>query len=133
MTSNQPHRAGAMSRNVDPFAAYALAWPTLSPDETEDALAELEDWIDWLRDRYHLDHRHLPGCWAQHGELVEELSALHTAWQHSYQPDADGGAPLRWHEAFDLGRQRLLDWVGRTGCRPGQHRSSLNREPPAGR
>jgi hypothetical protein len=117
MTSNQPHRAGAMTRNVDPFAAYALAWPTLSPDETEDAIAELEDWIDWLRDRYHLDHR-----WAQHGELVEELSSLHTAWQHSYAPDADGSAPLRWHDAFDLARQRLLDWVARTGCRPDNHR-----------
>ena len=83
MTSNQPYRSGTTNRRVDPFAAFALAWPTLSADETDDALAELEDWIDWLRDRYHLDHRHLPHCWALHSELIEELSALHTAWQHS--------------------------------------------------
>lgn len=125
MTSNQPYRSGTTNRRVDPFAAFALAWPTLSADETDDALAELEDWIDWLRDRYHLDHRHLPHCWALHSELIEELSALHTAWQQSYAPDADGSAPLRWHDAFDAGRQRLLDWVARTGCRPDNHREHL--------
>lgn len=123
MTTDKPYRSSTTTRQADPFASYALAWPTLSAEETDAALAELEDWTDWLRDRYHLDHRHLPGCWAQHGELIEELSALHTAWQHSYAPDADGSAPLRWHDAFDANRQRLLDWVARTGCRPGQHRA----------
>jgi hypothetical protein len=122
MTTDKPYRSSTTTRRTDPFASYAVAWPTLSAEETDDALAELEDWIDWLRDRYHLDHRHLPNCWAQHGELVEELSALHTAWHHSYAPDADGSAPLRWHDAFELCRQRLLDWVARTGCRPELHR-----------
>ena len=38
MTSNQPYRSGTTNRRVDPFAAFALAWPTLSADETDDAL-----------------------------------------------------------------------------------------------
>lgn len=125
MTTDEPYRSSTTTRRTDPFASYALAWPTLSAEETDDALAELEDWIDWLRDRYHLDQRHLPACWALHGELIEELSALHTAWQHSYAPDADGSAPLRWHDAFEVCRERLLDWVARTGCRPDSHRDRL--------
>jgi len=102
----------------------AIDWTDLEPDETEDTLDELADWITWVGHRYNLDHRHLPECWAEHGELIEELSALHTAWRRAYAPDALGESPLRWHEQFDSARRRLADWVARSGCRPNAHRSS---------
>jgi hypothetical protein len=121
MNRERPTHINLPGIGVDPFAGYAIAWATLDEAETADALTELEDWIQWLTSRYGLDHRHVPACWAGHGELIEELSALHTAWQRAYAPDAPGDAPLRWHEAFDASRERLQSWVARTGCRGPAH------------
>ena len=97
-------------------------WPALTDKEAADALATLEDGIDWLVDRYHLDRRTVPGCWQRHGALIEELSALHTAWITAYVATTPGDRPLTWHHEFDLARHRLADWVARSGCRPGEHR-----------
>jgi len=97
-------------------------WVVHSPEEQAEHLDELADWIAWIVGRYGLDHRSIPVCWTQHDELLEELSALHLAWQAAYATLAPGDAPLLWHEHFALARQRLSDWVARTGCRPGEHR-----------
>ena len=80
-------------------------WPALTDRESADALATLEDWIDWLVDRYHLDHRTVPGCWQHHTALIEELSALHTAWITAYAATTPGDRPLTWHHEFDLARR----------------------------
>lgn len=125
MNRERPTHINLPGISVDPFAGYAIAWATLDEAETADALMELEDWIQWLTSRYGLDHRHVPACWTGHGELIEELSALHTAWHRAFAPDAAGDAPLRWHEAFDAARSRLVDWVARTGCSPREHRPRL--------
>ena len=63
--------------------------------------------------------------WPRHvyGRLVEELSALHLAWEGAFATTAQADAPLAWHERFTLARARLADWVSKTGCRPGAHRS----------
>lgn len=124
MNGEKPTHINLPGIGVDAFAGYAIAWATLDEAETADALMELGDWIQWLTIRYGLDHRHVPNCWSAHGELIEELSALHTAWQRAFAPDALGDAPLRWHEAFDATRVRLADWVARTGCRQCGHRDS---------
>jgi len=79
-------------------------------------------WVGWLVDHYSLDRRHVPQCWAEHWELVEELSALRLAWEGAYATTAHADAPLAWHEHLRLSRERLVDWVSRTGCRPGEHR-----------
>jgi hypothetical protein len=52
----------------------------------------------------------------------QELSALRTAWLASYAVTGRPEAPLEWHVRFATARQRLTDWVARTGCRPGEHR-----------
>jgi hypothetical protein len=101
-----------------------VCWPALTEAEAKEAHDTLADWITWLTDRYTLDHRTVPPCWHHHGALVEELSALHTAWRASYNLTARPEALLQWHEHFSLARQRLTDWVARTGCRPGEHRAS---------
>lgn len=106
----------------DLFPTFPLCWATLSDIETEDSLEGLEDWITWLVERYALDHRSVPPCWEQHGALVEELSALRTAWIAAFNVTGRPGAPLEWHAQFAAGRHRLGDWSSRTGCRPGQHR-----------
>jgi len=79
-------------------------------------------WIRWCVRRYRLDHRTIPPCWYRHGALVEELSALCTGWQAAHTPTAPGNAPLEWHAHFAATRQRLGDWVARSGCRPDEHR-----------
>jgi len=99
-----------------------FAWSAQSPDDEQLFLEALELWVGWLVGRYRLDHRLVPDCWPQHPELVEELSALHLAWEGSFAITAMHDAPLLWHERFAGARQRLSDWVARTGCRPGGHR-----------
>ena len=91
-------------------------------DEQTHLLELLAAWVDWLTDRYRLDHRTIPPCWPEHGELIEELVALHLAWQAAYGHLAHGDAPLLWHEHFSLARERLGDAVARSGCRAGHHR-----------
>lgn len=104
------------------FPTFPICWATLTDIETEDALDELEDWVGWALDRYALDRRTVPPCWDQHGALVEELSALRTAWIAAYALTGRPEAPLEWHGQFAVARQRLADWASRTGCRPGEHR-----------
>jgi alpha-L-arabinofuranosidase len=101
----------------------ALCWASLSGQEQQEAFDALDDWVDWLVDRYQLDHRVVPPCWLEHTALLEELSALRTAWLEAFCITASGRDPLDWHAAFATARQRLSDWAARTGCRPGEHRA----------
>lgn len=100
-----------------------IVWSAHTPEDQELLLEELDLWVDWLTDRYRLDHRVVPHCWHDHPEILEELSALHLAWQGAYASTAMPDAPLRWHEQFAAACARLNDWVARTGCRPDAHRS----------
>jgi len=99
-----------------------ICWPRLNREAAVDTWHGLDAWIRWCVRRYGLDHRTIPPCWYQHGALVEELSALRTGWQAAHAPTAPGNAPLEWHALFALSRQRLQDWVARSGCRPDEHR-----------
>jgi len=115
-----PRDQGAPRR---PFGATTpVVWRVLSKDEQEHQLALLIDWVNWLVERYRLDQRTIPRCWPEHGELIEELAALHLAWQGAYARLAVGDGPLRWHEHFALARSRLAECVARSGCRASEHR-----------
>lgn len=100
-----------------------VCWPALNQDERRGHTEALERWLTWLRNRYALDHRVLPPCWAEHGALVEELSALHTAWGVAFAVASGPELPLRWHAEFAGARHRLAQWVARSGCRAGEHRA----------
>jgi hypothetical protein len=112
--AKQPSR---LERPLVPFA-----WSSLSPTDTALFLEDLDLWVGWLVERYHLDRRTVPECWREHPELIEELSALHLAWQGSFALTANHDAPLVWHEHFANARQRIAELVARTGCRPDSHR-----------
>ena len=99
-----------------------VCWARLDRDTALAAWHTLDAWVRWCVHRYGLDHRTVPPCWYLHGALVEELSALRTGWQAAHAPTAPGSAPLEWHNLFAAARQRLQDWVARTGCRPDEHR-----------
>jgi hypothetical protein len=114
------------STHVRPFdgnMAQPVAWINLDDDETYDELLRLHDFVQWLTMRYHLDARVIPDCWPDHGELVEELSALHGGWCTAFSDASNGAHTLTWHADFAAARQRLTDWTARTGCRSNQHRS----------
>ena len=111
---------GAQPRPID--------WARLTEPHRSDQWATLEQWVQWLVSRYCLDHREIPPCWAQHGDLVEELSALHTSHQSVYDPAGSPSGPAEWHQILDNTRTRLQRWVARTGCRPNEHRPLA---PPA--
>ena len=104
------------------YSAQPIRWPHLDDEKSAEQLDELTDWVLWLTWRFNLDHRTVPDCWNQHGAVIEELSALYTAWQTAYAQTADGDSPLAWMNQFANSRHRLTDCVARTGCRPSKHR-----------
>jgi hypothetical protein len=70
---------------------------------------QLDAWTSWLRHRHPLARKIL-ACWAQHRELVEELTALWLAWQHAYQqPDAPLTAAADWHDRWLPGLLHRLE------------------------
>ncbi|GAC1609918.1 MAG: hypothetical protein NVS3B26_13820 [Mycobacteriales bacterium] len=101
-----------------------VRWARLDSEQAADQWVLLIAWVDWLRDRYGL-HESVPACWYAHAPLVEELSALRTAWAGAFlSADARPGDPIAWHEILDrtIGRVRRWD---RTGCSDGTHRADL--------
>lgn len=102
--------------------ALPVRWDTLTAEATHRELAQLGPWVAKLIDRYQLDGRTIPACWREHGALIEELSALRTAWLSSYALTAAGNAPLAWHASFATCRTRLSEYTARTGCTSSQHR-----------
>lgn len=112
-------------RNQRALPEPPVRWDTLTPTDAEQKLATLGTWVTRLTDRYELDARTIPPCWREHGTLIEELSALHTAWQASYTLTAGGTAPLTWHASFAACRARLNDYTSRTGCTAASHRDSV--------
>jgi hypothetical protein len=95
---------------------------TLDADTARATWDELRDFVDWLVDRYALDHKTVPPCWYLHGALVDELTALWGAWQTAYWPYASAADPAGWMQIFANTRMRLSEWSGRRGCRPDDHR-----------
>lgn len=78
----------------------AWTWSALGPHGAEMLWQRLDRWVGWLRGRYPLAEQ-LPGCWWRHRELVEELTALHVAWQAAYSdPAASLTAPIEWHQHY---------------------------------
>ena len=103
-----------------------IVWTAHTDVDQEQLLESLARWIDWLKDRYPLDHRVVPDCWAEQSELIEEFSALHLAWQVAYASTSPADSALTWHERFAVARLRIGEWVARTGCRAGCHRGTAS-------
>jgi hypothetical protein len=104
--------------------AVPICWAAYTTENQDLLLEDLTTWVNWVARHYSLDRRQVPECWDQHWELIEELAALHLAWEGAYSSTAHADAALSWHERFAAARARLTDWVARTGCRPGEHRAT---------
>ena len=101
---------------------------TLDADTAQAAWDDLRVFVDWLVDRYALDHKTVPPCWYRHGALVDELTALWGAWETAYWPYASAADAAGWMQVFANTRMRLNEWAGRRGCRPDDHRPDRPRE-----
>jgi hypothetical protein len=75
-------------------------WRELDPADESAVWGQLRVFVDWLIDRYQLTESLIPDCWYQHGRLVEELSALRSAWVSSFSSLDAGYGPIGWHERF---------------------------------
>lgn len=96
-------------------------WAALDVQQAAEQWSLLVDWTDWLRDRYQL-HERIPACWYAHGPLIEELSALRSAWLGALlDPHARLDDPARWHEQLEHCLERIREW-DRSGCSDGTHR-----------
>src|SRR3954451_1713060 len=81
--ARRPTRASGMGENRNRLSE----WHRMSPAERRSAWAALVDWVIWLHDRYELGiEERLPGCWAEHPGLIEELWALKTWREEIYGP-----------------------------------------------
>lgn len=98
-------------------APRPINWNLLTAEEAEVEWLELNRWVNWLRRTYGLPASVVPPFWHRHGELVWELSALHTHWLGAYDPNQHASAPLGWHRDFADARQRLRDWTSAAGTR----------------
>ncbi|WP_426518781.1 hypothetical protein ACPPVQ_03780 [Diaminobutyricibacter sp. McL0618] len=85
-------------------------WRTLERADALQAWTDLGEWVAWFTRRYNLPARKIPPCWYKHGPLVEELSALHTAWLVSYDSLDAGYGPIGWHERLAAATPRLAGW-----------------------
>lgn len=94
-----------------------IAWDLLTPEQAEDEWVILNEWVHWLRKRFALPAVILPPFWYRHGEMVEELSALHTHYLGAYHPRQDGSAPIGWMTDFAATKERLRDLVTVAGTR----------------
>jgi hypothetical protein len=78
----------------------AWCWRNLDEDSKEQLWIQLRGWVDWLRGRYPLAKR-VPPCWAEHPEVVEELTALWLAWHAAYETENPPlTAPADWHDRW---------------------------------
>lgn len=108
-------------------------WRALTRDEAKAEWAQLGQWVHWLVNRYQLTMSQVPACWPAHGALVEELSALRTAWVASYEADTRSPiAGIEWHQQFDHCRSRMTQWTKAVagGCDGGKSHKPEGAAPP---
>lgn len=87
-----------------------INWRTLEDEDAPQVWTDLHSWVVWFTHRYNIASRKIPPCWFKHGALVEELSALHTAWLVSYDGLDAGYGPIGWHERLAVAIPRLATW-----------------------
>ncbi len=118
--STHPLDYGDRDGPSDPIGAHAVNWRTLAPEEAAEEWVELREWVEWFTVRYNIAQSTIPNCWWQHGHLVEELSALHTARVAAFDPSDTGYGPISWHERLASALPRLTRAYG-GGCGGSHH------------
>jgi len=82
-------------------------WQTLEDADAPAAWNALREWVEWFTVRYDISDLVVPACWYRHGNLVDELSALHTAHRVAFDASDNGLGPITWHEQLGEALSRL--------------------------
>lgn len=84
------------------------------PLEARLELAELSNWVVWLRQTYEGCQRALQDCWPNHAGVVLELRSLQAWWRGIYLDRAadvseaeSGREAVSWHEALARAQERF--------------------------
>ncbi|GAA5026133.1 hypothetical protein [Actinopolymorpha pittospori] len=90
------------------------SWLAL-PAETAEAMALLEELLEWL-ERVYLRYADaaatLPECWLWHPDVIEELLWLSYAWRLAYEdPESSASLPGDWHDRQRPGVVRRIKAV----------------------
>lgn len=95
-----------------------VRWERLSGDQAQSMWEKVWEFACWLTLRYELDASVLPTCWSDHGFAVEEITALWTARESAFHPEAGADQPLWWNEALARSVMRLKERLQpcSTGC-----------------
>lgn len=108
-------------------------WKELDGPKAAQLLTGLREWVDWYNARYGVtaDTR-IPGCWYRHTPVVEELTAVWTAWQAAYYGhQSPNDAPAYWHERIlwpTITRIKKSSW-GLGACNPHHKDPRPGKEP----
>lgn len=110
-------------------------WNLLTSEEADLEWRDLDAWVTWLKSTFGLPPSIVPPNWHRHDELIWELSALHTHFLSSYDPDTSPSAPIGWMRDFADTRHRLREWVAICGTRldrdrPTRQTTWPGEEPP---
>jgi len=97
-------------------------WPSLLPEESRSAWAELRGWVESLVDRFGLETRVVPPCWYRHNTLVESLSALRDYERICFAPSASPTGAVDWFRALREIEHRMSEAGARTQCSVNEHR-----------
>ncbi|MDF2506215.1 MAG: hypothetical protein K0Q52_74 [Microbacterium sp.] len=132
--SEEVERLLAEQLGFDPFDRHTpsdiiggdtINWRTLTSADAAAVWEALREWVEWFTTRYSVPVSTVPDCWWQHGQLVEELSALHAAHNAAFDPSDTGFGPIGWHERLSIALPRLSRAYG-GGCTNG-HRPTKPR------
>jgi hypothetical protein len=106
----------------------AINWRNLPDELAPEVWLKLREWVEWICDRYTVPEEVVPACWWRHGAIVEDLSALKTAWAASYDTTDAGYGPIGFQERWFAAQTRLRT-IGGGICAAG-HRDDRARTFP---
>ncbi|WP_420119923.1 hypothetical protein [Nakamurella sp.] len=119
-----------------PPVPMVVCWDDLPADAYSHALADLGDWIGWLRGTYRIPATVIPPCWFTHPALREDIGHLWTGWLLTRHPDAGVGMiGLDWDQRREAAVNRLREATAITGCTATRHQAEPEpaaATPPAG-
>lgn len=120
-----PNSYGGQRRPSLARPAGPIHVPSLDCTQQQALLTDLRDWVTQLIDRYALDPRTIPPCWARHNAMVEALAALRDCERGCYDIDATPAAGIEWLHALHDVTEFLRERTSLTGCATTGHRPDL--------
>lgn len=133
----RPQPAPPALADPAPAEDRPAGWDWADLDDTDAVyLADaLEEFVAFYNARYPWNREQtIPGCWARHGALVEEITTLmFSRWAAFQGPTATIDAAQTWHTYhLPLFVSRINTWIGveaAADCRAGHHQPSRLIDP----